>query len=714
MPNLISSLLVEPVVRHARRLSGTQQTHPVPAIANDARPSRANCPSTGQAAASPSATGGLATGDISTHQVDGEAAPAVPLLPAHDDSSSLIATPIHEPHAEVPPGSTVAVGHVRLTSPATRASPSSTNPVPLQDERSSNPSYGIPEPFRPGPSPDSPRGSTSTIAIAHSQSRRGPGRALSYPTSNSPSTAVTMSESLPADDGMRILRLKIHEIRDMKTSNEEKAKQMHNLMTERYHALHAHLAQPRPRSPSSIMSQERPLTPSSTTSVVDSHMHLSSPASLYSAADDESHYNLSVEDMKPTFCPLKERAALTDISGEVLAVEEEDEEPSFGCKHYKRNVKIQCFDCNRWYTCRHCHDEKETHHLNRQQTRNMFCMLCATPQPAGEFCRACQGRTAWWYCDICKLWDDDNTKSIYHCPDCGICRRGEGLGKDFVHCKRCNVCISIQFAQDHRCIERATECDCPICGDYMFTSSTDVVSMPCGHYMHRDCYKAYMETAYKCPICKKSCVNMELQWRKLEHAIETQPMPAQFADTKVVIHCNDCSVKSTANYHWLGNQCAHCDSFNTNEVQVLTGRESEHSSGIGTPTDPISIPRARPQSLAPAPDLTRRSSGSYFFLAEMEAEAERERNRPRSVDVAGSSFLPFEILQRVRSLSPVRHFLGVSDDDADDMDDEEEEDDDDDDDDDSDLDEDEDLDDDEELDDAEEDVLDGLELIGHR
>jgi hypothetical protein len=35
----------------------------------------------------------------------------------------------------------------------------------------------------------------------------------------------------------------------------------------------------------------------------------------------------------------------------------------------------------------------------------------------------------------CKLWDDDPEKSIYHCNDCGICRIGQGLGKDFFHCK---------------------------------------------------------------------------------------------------------------------------------------------------------------------------------------------------------------------------------------------------------------------------------------
>ncbi|KAF2086160.1 zf-CHY-domain-containing protein, partial [Saccharata proteae CBS 121410] len=374
--------------------------------------------------------------------------------------------------------------------------------------------------------------------------------------------AAPMAGSLPADDGMRLLRQRIHDIRDLAVSNEEKAKRMHILMTERYHArrmLHVD-------SPGMDLSPERPFTPTSVSSALepDTPLPLSSPASVYSTYEHGA-YNLTVKDLKPTFQPKPDFP-----NGDALDDMEEEEAPSLGCIHYKRNVKIQCFDCHRWHTCRHCHDEVEDHHLNRKLTRNMFCMLCATPQPAGEVCRECGEQTAWYYCDICKLWDNDSTKSIYHCPDCGICRRGEGLGKDFVHCKKCNVCISIQYADDHRCIERATDCDCPICGDYMFTSSTDVVAMPCGHYLHRDCYRQYMDTAYKCPICKKSAVNMELQWRKLEHAIQSQPMPPQFADTRAVIHCNDCSVRSSVMYHWLGNQCGHCDSFNTNELQLLS------------------------------------------------------------------------------------------------------------------------------------------------
>lgn len=39
--------------------------------------------------------------------------------------------------------------------------------------------------------------------------------------------------------------------------------------------------------------------------------------------------------------------------------------------------------------------------------------------------------------------------------------------------------MSITLEGSHRCIERSTECDCPICGEYMFTSTLTVVFMVC-------------------------------------------------------------------------------------------------------------------------------------------------------------------------------------------------------------------------------------------
>lgn len=134
--------------------------------------------------------------------------------------------------------------------------------------------------------------------------------------------------------------------------------------------------------------------------------------------------------------------------------------------------------------------------------------------------------------------------------------------------------------------------------------------MPCGHYLHKGCYKAYMETAYKCPVCKKSAVNMELEWKKLTDAIESQPMPEEFENTRVIIKCNDCHATSSVKYHWIGNKCGTCDSYNTNEVRMLTGPESEREANAIISADGGA---ARSPVNAASPSSVPLRSPRYYF-----------------------------------------------------------------------------------------------------
>lgn len=148
--------------------------------------------------------------------------------------------------------------------------------------------------------------------------------------------------------------------------------------------------------------------------------------------------------------------------------------------------------------------------------------------------------------------------------------------------QKCCACISISIQETHKCIERSTDCDCPICGEYMFTSPKAVVFMTCGHSIHSKCYNEHMMRSYKCPICNKSLVNMETQFRQIDLAIQSQPMPAEFRDTRSTVLCNDCSGKSTVAYHWLGLKCAICNSYNTVELQMGT---NDRDGGAGAGPD---------------------------------------------------------------------------------------------------------------------------------
>ncbi|SCU89476.1 LANO_0D05072g1_1 [Lachancea nothofagi CBS 11611] len=253
----------------------------------------------------------------------------------------------------------------------------------------------------------------------------------------------------------------------------------------------------------------------------------------------------------------------------------------FGCQHYERNCKLQCHRCLCWYTCRFCHDEspeiKNSHnpHLfQRSKTEQILCMRCQHVQKPQKYCENCDEEMAMYFCSECKLFDNDETKDIYHCDKCGICRLGLGLGIDFFHCDGCQACLSIELQGNHKCIERATMSSCPICGDFMFTSVKPVVYMsPCGHAIHQHCFDEYTKHSYKCPSCQVSILNMEAQFRVLDKEIEEQPLPVPYCDWICYVSCNDCKAKSTCRYHILGLRCGNCMSYNTTQIKLVKPEE---------------------------------------------------------------------------------------------------------------------------------------------
>ena len=238
-------------------------------------------------------------------------------------------------------------------------------------------------------------------------------------------------KEIPEDDGMRSLRRRILDIQSQDIPPSEKARLMHHLFQEGY-------SKSKPVAP--IDQTAIPTSPSVTSSDNSAawqrlaHGPLESfrqwQNALLEGASPE--FNLTEDDIKPTFAP---PIQTTDTLEDVQEDGDESGHRPLGCEHYRRNVKLQCSTCSRWYTCRFCHDQVEDHALIRKDTKNMLCMFCGTAQRAGEVCISCGVSAARYYCDICKLWNDDPEKNVYHCNECGICRIGRGLGKDFFHCK---------------------------------------------------------------------------------------------------------------------------------------------------------------------------------------------------------------------------------------------------------------------------------------
>ncbi|KAL6130268.1 hypothetical protein ACLB2K_068649 [Fragaria x ananassa] len=182
------------------------------------------------------------------------------------------------------------------------------------------------------------------------------------------------------------------------------------------------------------------------------------------------------------------------------------EKKVYGCPHYKRNCKLLAACCGKLFTCRFCHDIVSDHPMDWKATSEMMCMRCLIIQPVGPVCStaSCNGFSmAKYYCNLCNLFDDD--RNVYHCPFCNLCRVGKGLGIDYFHCMSCNCCMGMALV-NHKCREKCLETNCPVCTEFLFTSSSRIKSLPCGHYMHLACFKTCTQSHshYTCPVCSKS------------------------------------------------------------------------------------------------------------------------------------------------------------------------------------------------------------------
>lgn len=256
-----------------------------------------------------------------------------------------------------------------------------------------------------------------------------------------------------------------------------------------------------------------------------------------------------------------------------------EEEKVLGCSHYQRSCKLQGKCCGKWYPCRFCHDDNENHSFDRYATEMISCMRCDTPQPVSKACINCKEEFAQYFCEVCKFHDDDPSKDIYHCDKCKICRIGKGLDIDYFHCDKCNACMSISLRK-HKCVERSLESDCPICHTFMFTSTTPVMFLPCGHCMHVSCYEEYTLTNYICPLCSKSLGDMELYFASIDELLEREQMPLEYQDIRSLIYCSDCERKSVTNFHFVYHKCQYedCGSYNTKLLRQFREADTQIAS----------------------------------------------------------------------------------------------------------------------------------------
>lgn len=247
----------------------------------------------------------------------------------------------------------------------------------------------------------------------------------------------------------------------------------------------------------------------------------------------------------------------------------------YGCLHYRRRCSIRAPCCNEVFDCRHCHnevknninvDQKHRHDMPRHEVKQVICSLCGTEQEVQQVCINCGVCMGKYFCETCKLFDDDTSKKQYHCDGCGICRIGGP--ENFFHCYKCGCCYSNLLKNSHPCVEGAMHHDCPVCFEFLFESRDDVTVLPCGHTIHKSCLKEMRDHyQYACPLCSKSVCDMSKVWEKFDMEIAATPMPEPYLNKMVWILCNDCGKSSEVQFHVVAQKCLNCKSYNTRQTR---------------------------------------------------------------------------------------------------------------------------------------------------
>ncbi|GFP58397.1 uncharacterized RING finger protein C2F3.16 [Trichoderma asperellum] len=292
-----------------------------------------------------------------------------------------------------------------------------------------------------------------------------------------PRNAPAKSGPIPADDGMRELRTRIQEINCRDISSGEKARLIHDTLLEGYRASMA-TATSLGKGDSDDGIIGHVWEPASPTGPLESFKFWQNQ--VMGEPSVKETFVLSESDIAPTYAPIRHSRTPSATTPTHSAASLTETRGPLGCEHYERNVKLQCSTCKKWYTCRFCHDANEDHTLIRKDTKNMLCMLCATPQKASD------------------LWENRPNKPIYHCNDCGICRRGMGLGKDFFHCKFRNLDLAIMSQ--------------PMPPDFRDTKA----KILCNDCSARSTV-AYHWLGLKCSICRSyNTVELQIMGRNIE------------------------------------------------------------------------------------------------------------------------------------------------------------------------------------------------------
>ena len=242
------------------------------------------------------------------------------------------------------------------------------------------------------------------------------------------------------------------------------------------------------------------------------------------------------------------------------------------CPHYTRGCWLQCTveTCKRFVSCRLCHPE-----IDRYAITTVKCKACNLIQPFTNQCIGCETIFGTHYhCNICHLFISDPTRDDFHCEKCGVCR--VGTREESYHCDRCNSCVDIEARDSHVCIgEHKT---CAICKESLdrdFFDPDDLAMIPvkCGHLYHVRCINKQIQIDYKCPLCRKSMIDLTEDTMMLDEYLGDQDesvyegIPEEIRNKKLNVLCNECVETFEAPFSpFQLYKCEKCNVYNTTLV----------------------------------------------------------------------------------------------------------------------------------------------------
>ena len=118
------------------------------------------------------------------------------------------------------------------------------------------------------------------------------------------------------------------------------------------------------------------------------------------------------------------------------------------------------------------------------------------------------------------------------------------------------MCLPNHLQGAHKCVEKVSRSNCPVCQEDIHTSRIPSQIPPCNHLIHKTCFDDMLSNGhYACPVCGISMIPMSEIWKIYDKEIEETPMPDEYMNLFANILCRDCSQSSLSPFHILGKNC---------------------------------------------------------------------------------------------------------------------------------------------------------------